>query len=132
MADISGLTPGQTVSFELHTRVLANEFQNVTYLGEVNYEIASTFDDLDATHANIYSTLPEGIPDDPRMYNYILVKLASGSRKPIGIPWIKDPVKIITSSVITIVVKDASANDTAVIKRALNAYGFTDIVITVN
>ena len=132
MADVSNLTPGQTISFELETKVLANEFKTCSYLGQVSYELAVTFDDVDATHANIYSTLPTGTPNDPRQYNYILVKLPSGEKKPVGIPWIKDPVTVVETCIITAKIYDASVNDAEDIKRALNARGYSDITITVN
>ena len=132
MADVSTLTPGQTITFELETKVLANEFKNCVYLGQVTYELAVTYDDVDATHANIYSTLPAGTPNDPRQYNYILVKLPSGEKKPVGIPWIKDPVRVVTTCVITVKFYDGSINDANDVKRALNARGYNDFEITVN
>jgi hypothetical protein len=132
MADLSEFTPGQVISFELNTNVLAAEYKNCVYMGQVNYDLAILVDDVDAIHSNIYSTLPTGTVDDPRGYNYIIVMLPTKEKKVVGIPWIKDPITINESCIFTVKIYDADLNSSEKIKRALNAMGFNDLEITVN
>lgn len=132
MADLSDFTPGQVISFELNTNVLASEYKNCVYMGQVSYDLAILYDDVDAVHSNIYSTLPTGTVDDPRGYNYIIVMLPTKEKKVVGIPWIKDPITVNESCIFTVKIYDADLNSSEKIKRALNAMGFNDLEITVN
>lgn len=130
MADVSKLTPGLVLCFELNTKFLANEYTNVKLISICDATIARMYEDVDATHANIISDLPVGTPSSCDEYNFLIVKLIDGKIKAVGVPWIKDPIRIVQKGTIVVKVNNVDVNDTEVISRALNAFGYSDFEIT--
>ena len=130
MADISKLTAGQFISFDLATTVLSAEYRNVEVLGTVGHAIAKTYTDVDAIHANIIGTLPVGTPARASDYMYLLCKLPTGDIRAVGAPWIRDPIKYIQNVVHNIQVRDGDMKSAEVIRKALISRGFQDFTIT--
>ena len=131
MADINALRSGQVVSFKLHTKLISDIFTNVKVLGSVGFDLATLTEDVAAIHANIYSTLPEGTPENPQDYDYLIVETIDGQRKAVGAPWIKDPIPTVDSATIQVNVSNATTSDVEKIRDALNAYGYLDLEIKV-
>ncbi|AQT28146.1 hypothetical protein pVa21_205 [Vibrio phage pVa-21] len=131
MADISGLKMGQVVSFKLHTKLISDIFTNVKVLGIVGYDVATAFEDVAAVHANIYSTLPEGTPENAEDYDYLYVETIDKQRKVVGVPWIKDPISVVDSATIRVTLNNATTSDVEKVRNALNAYGYIDLSIEV-
>lgn len=132
MADVSALNPGQVLSFELETNLLASEYRNVILEGTITYRQARKIEDVDATHANIIGSLPEGTPKSAREYNYLHIIMPNGEERAIGIPWIKDPVNVISTQIIDARIRGMSLDDAEIVAKALRAYGFEDFEIKVN
>lgn len=132
MPDISSLSPGQVLSFELLTNLLASEYRNVVLEAVVGYKQARKIEDVDATHANIIGSLPPGTPKSARDYNYLHITMPNGEERAIGIPWIKDPINVITTQIIDVRIRGKSLDDAAIVAKALRAYGLDDFEITVN
>ena len=130
MADISNISAGDLLSFDLNTTLIAADYKGVTLLGIVGYTMAMGYEDVEVTHKNIIGSLPEGTPEKASDYNYLIVKLPSGTIKAVGIPWIKDPITVVKTTTITVTVTPASLSDVDIIKKALNAYGVTNYTIT--
>lgn len=131
MADINSLKSGQVVSFKLNTNLIPDIFTNVKVLGVVGFDLAINVEDVAATHANIYSTLPEGTPENPEDYDYLIVETIDGERKAVGGPWIRDPINLVDSASIRVVVNNATTADVEKVRDALNAYGYIDLSIDV-
>ena len=132
MADISSLKPGQVLSFELNTNLLASEYRNVVLEAIITYRQARKIEDVDATHANIIGSLPEGTPKSAREYNYLHIVMPSGEERAVGIPWIKYPINVISTQIIDVRVRGMAVDDAAIVAKALRAYGFDDFEIKVN
>ena len=62
MANISALSPGQIISFDLNTTLISGGYRAVKLLANVEYSLAVQYTDVDSKHANIYDTLPDGTP----------------------------------------------------------------------
>lgn len=131
MADVSNLKPGMVLSFELQTKQLSSIYTNVTLLSICDASLARLHEDVDAIHANIIATLPTGTPVSCDEYNFLIVRLIDGVVKAVGVPWIKDPIRIIERTDIVVTIKNTDVSDTEVISRALNAYGFSDFEIKI-
>ena len=130
MADISNLSAGQMVSFSLTTNLISSVYNNVTILGIVGYDMAMLTEDVNAIHRNIYSSLPDNTPSSAKDYNYLIVRLQDGTKKAVGAPWISNDIKVVSSVVYTVTIRDGSADSTDLIRKALQSRGFTDITIT--
>lgn len=132
MANISALSPGQIISFDLNTTLISGGYRAVKLLANVEYSLAVQYTDVDSKHANIYDTLPDGTPRAAKDFNYLLVE-QSGKIEAVGIPWIKDPVTVIDNSVFDVQVTGLNLNDGArLITEALQSRGISDFTISVN
>ncbi len=132
MSDPEDLKPGQVINFQLDTDVIKNQFDSCKVMSIANLEMALKEDGgVKSTHASIYDTLPDGTPKNPEDFNYLIVELIDGTIKAFGIPWIKSPVTVVTSSVVEVVVNSAGASDVARITKALNVYGYSAITVSV-
>lgn len=132
MANISALSPGQIISFDLNTTLISGGYRAVKLLANVDYSLAVQYTDVDSKHANIYDTLPDGTPRAAKDFNYLLVE-HSGKIEAVGIPWIKDPVTVIDNSVFDVQVTGLNLNDGArLITEALQSRGISDFTISVN
>lgn len=130
MADISNVKAGQVLSFKLHTKLLRDMYTRVPVLGVAGYEIAKTYTDVDAIHANIYGDLPEGTPESPSEYDYLLIKDVEEKVHAVGVPWIKDPVRVVKRSKIHVEI-DGDNDTVDLVRKALNGRGITNFKITV-
>lgn len=111
--------------------VFDTDFKNITALGVVDYEIASKYADLYPLHAQVYSSLPNGTPNDPKAYDYLLLKTTAGNIMAIGIPWIKEStIVLIESRVIQVIIDGVSASDVQSIRNALVQNGYNQIDIS--
>lgn len=130
MADISKLTAGQFVSFDLATNVITADYRSVEVLAIAGYAIASTYTDVDAIHANIIGTLPAGTPTSAKDYSYLICKLSTGDIRAVGAPWIRDPIKIVQNIIYNVQIRDGDMNSAEVIRKTLQSRGFQDFTIT--
>lgn len=113
--------------------ILGTAFKHVEIAGYLPYDSALLFNgELTPIHAEIYSTgqLPEGTPNDPRQYNYYIVKKPDGSTTVIGEAWI-DASTIVPVSVKTahITVPGASTSDMVKLRNMLAQAGYVDFTI---
>lgn len=111
--------------------VFDTDFKNITALGVVDYEIASKYADIYPLHAQVYPSLPNGTPNDPKAYNYLLLKTTAGNTLAIGIPWIKEStIVLVESRTIQVLVGGVSASDIQSIRNALVQNGYNQLEIT--
>lgn len=130
MANVTNISAGQFLNFDLNTKLLVSDYRNVKLLGIINYDMAMTFDDVEAVHKNIIGSLPVGTPAQARDYNYLMVLMPNGSRRVVGAPWIKEPITVVSTVVYNVQVRDGGSDGALLIKKALSAYGITDFTIT--
>lgn len=132
MANISALSPGQIISFDLNTTLISGGYRAVKLVANVMYDLAIQHTDVDSKHANIYDTLPDGTPRSAKDFNYLLVE-KNGKIEAVGIPWIKDPVTVIDNSVFDVQITGLNLNEGArLITEALQSRGISDFTISVN
>lgn len=105
--------------------ILGNNFKQVIVEAIVNPSIAAKFLDIEAFHVQVYPYLPAGIPNDPRGYDYLMFKTASGQTTILGIPWIKqDSVVLAESGTIFVEIPNVTTQDLTRVSDALSANGF--------
>lgn len=132
MATVAALVPGQVISFDLNTTLISGGYRAVKLLANITYDLAVGYTDVDSIHANIYDTLPEGTPRQASGFNYLLIE-RNGNREAVGIPWIKDPVTVIDSSIFDVQIKGLNLNEgVRLISEALQSRGISDFSISVN
>lgn len=113
--------------------ILGADFKRVTVLAILNYSIASTFINIETNHVNIYPYLPEGTVNDPKSYQYLLIKTESGETTVLALPWINlDTVTKITGQTLTIKINDVAGTDATKVRDSLILLGFTNFTISIS
>lgn len=115
------------VSFELYaSSVLGTGYQGAKILAILDADSAFAYIDPPAMHANVYPSLPAGVPDAYDGYSYLKLKLASGQVTAIGIPWIKDDTfTVSTTRKMQITIDNVSPDNQNKVLLALSAAGFS-------
>ena len=112
--------------------ILGADFKRATVLAIINYTIAATMININTNHVNIYPYLPVGTVNDPKSYQYIVIKTESGENTVLALPWINlSTVSKILSQDITITVSNVVNDDTIKIRDALIMLGFTEFNIAI-
>jgi hypothetical protein len=72
-----------------------------------------------------------GVRDDPRSYQYLLIRLANGTVRPIGLPWI-NPETLVDTNITktTVVIQDADTVTVERLARILGSLGVRQFTIT--
>lgn len=132
---INDVKNGQRVSFSVYpVAVLPNSFKDVVFEGTFSAAIAINLGrDIQAMHANAYSSLPAGtVPDDPTQYEWMSVLYASGAREIIGVPYVRASSVVVSGGgTLTLVFKDKTPADIELIQLQLAAVGHTPDKTTV-
>lgn len=91
MLNISDIEVKQKISFEVYPIAqLGNVFQNVTYCGSFDAQLASVLNfDIAANHGAMYPSLPAGTPSDYTQYTYCRVQMPSGEFQILAHEWIR-------------------------------------------
>lgn len=115
------------VSFELYpAQIIGVGYQNAKIMGVFNADTAGTWIDTAVLHAQIYPTLPSGVPNNHDGYDYVRLLLPSGEKTVIGIPWIRDSSLVVADSRrLQLTIDNVSSADLARIQIALSANNFT-------
>ena len=112
--------------------ILGASFNNVTVLAILNYKVASNYINIEANHVNIYPYLPVGTVNDPKTYQYILIRTQTGEETVLALPWINtDTVEQINNQVVTVTVNNATVADTVKIRDSLILLGYSEFSITI-
>lgn len=112
--------------------ILGAEFKNATVLAILNYTVAKTYINIETNHVNIYPYLPVGTVNDPKTYQYILIKTQSGETTVLALPWINtDTVTQVTNQSIVVKVNNITNDDTVKIRDALILMGYSDFTISI-
>jgi hypothetical protein len=119
-------------SFDVYPQqVLGTGFKNITVQAVLDYQTALAFADIDALHQNVFKYLPDGTPNRPQDFDYILFITESGNRTVLGIPWIVDEtVQEIGSLKMNITIDGVSASDIDRVRGCLSQNGYNNIAIS--
>lgn len=106
-------------------------FERVTILGIVDYNIATTFRNIDLDHKRIYPLLPVGTVNNPKKFTYILVKTESGEPTVLAYEWIDAAtIELVDSVTLTVTIPGVNSTDATKVRDALSLLGFLDFTIT--
>jgi len=90
-----------TVNFSLYERtqnIIRTNFNGCKILGVVDADTVRQFGvDASALHANVYGTLPAGVPASPDDFSWLKVKLANGETTFVGLPYIIESTLVVVS-----------------------------------
>jgi len=119
-------------SFDLWpAAVLGSSHKNVTCMGVMTERSAIRLGcNTRELHAQVYSSLPAGTPNNPAAYSYAEFKTELGVSFIVGIPWIKEAsIQKILSRSYNVKVGNTTAEDLPRLRNALLTSGFKDFVI---
>ena len=68
--------------------ILGEQVKNVTLVEKTSYERALKYLNIPAMHQAIFKFLPEGTPNNPKKYEYLVFKTATGNEICYAEPWI--------------------------------------------
>lgn len=69
--------------------ILGATINRAKLVGFIDADAARQWIDPAALHANVYGTLPVGVPNDHRKYYYAKFILENGTVMVLGLPWIE-------------------------------------------
>ena len=131
--DELGARTGKIISFDTRApSVLGVSFNGVLCYGVVSYDIALPHGDLASLHRQVFPEIMQfGVRDDPRSYQYLLIRLANGTVRPIGLPWI-NPETLVDTNITktTVVIQDADTVTVERLARILGSLGVRQFTIT--
>lgn len=116
--------------FNVYPSIIGTVFKNVTVLGLLTYELASNYGDLVSWHQQYYPYLPDGTPDDPELFEYLLVRLESGEKTVLATSWIKlNTVTLTNKFSVQVVMENINSSDIIRIRDVLTVNGFHSYTI---
>lgn len=129
MFDLTDIS--KVVSFEVYpSAILGTTFDRVKILAFLDAASAQQFIDPATMHANVYPTLPVGVPNRFDSYTYVKLQLENGTITCLGLPWIiQSTVVYETNVTYQITVSQAHGDDYEKIRQALIANGYNHITI---
>lgn len=106
-------------------------FENATILGIVDYDIATTFRNIDLDHKRIYPLLPSGTVDNPKKFTYLLIRTESGEKTVLAYEWIDvSSITLVDSVTLTVTIPNANSSDATKVRDALALLGMLNFTIT--
>lgn len=114
--------------------LLGSNWQNVTVMSLMDYAtVMNSGFDAPAMHAQVFSYLPSGTPNDPSQYDYVKLKTAAGAITYLGIAWINlASVVQVDSVTIVVTIGNVTSASTSLVRQALVQNGFNNLSMTVN
>tara|TARA_Y100001956_G_scaffold81951_1_gene101123 strand:+ start:1550 stop:1948 length:399 start_codon:yes stop_codon:yes gene_type:complete len=89
MVSLIGIASGKIVNLVPDTPLLS-KIDHVEVLATGGYKIAKSYTDVDAKHAEIYSSLETSdVPNDVRAYTYIIIAGRDGRPEAYADAWLK-------------------------------------------
>lgn len=129
--EITSDSIGKLLSFSVYpSAILGTVYTRVKVLAILDAETAFQYIDPASLHANVYPTLPQGVPDQYDGYLYAKLRLQNGAVTCIGLPWIDASTVVEVADLQYLVtVSNVNAGDFERIRTALVANGFPSITI---
>lgn len=122
---------GKIINFEVYPAViLGTTFDRVEVLAFLDAQSAQQFIDPATLHANVYPTLPGGVPNRFDGYPYVKLRLSNGTITCLGLPWINNASISYEENVTYLIrVSNAGGTDYDRLRLALISNGYNDIII---
>lgn len=132
MAEINSSLTNIPLTFEVYpAALLGAKFTNFTITSILSAVDAAEFEDIAVLHKQVYPYLPEGtVENNYRAYQYVRGVTQDGTRRILGIPWIKADSIIPSGSSSLFIRIDGvvpNAETIANAKRGLYSFAFTQI-----
>lgn len=123
MVSLNGVAAGTVVNIVPDTPLIT-KIDHVEVLATGGYKIAKSFSDVDARHAEIYSSLetPE-VPNDVRSYNYIIIQNRDGRPEAFADAWLKS-VNVVQKLQAQFVLDMDNTDELNEIRRILQSRGY--------
>lgn len=128
MLELSLIQLESTVSFDLHpANYLGTSIKNAKVLAITNANVAQQLGfDAPAVHAAVFPSLPPGTPNGFDKYQYIYLKLTSGEKTFIGVPWIKEATYVEEMiRTVALFIENISPDQQTLAVQALSAIGLS-------
>lgn len=110
--------------------ILQATVKNAKMKGEIDYDIAIKYENIDLMYRQIYPALPPGTPDSPLTCTYYLFQSESGKMIVLADQWIDEgTVDLIDGVNFTVTFNNATFADIARVRDILNAATFTNYEI---
>lgn len=118
-------------SFDLFpSAIYGTGFKNVTVQAVLDYDSACNFADIDSQHVNVYPYLPKGTANRPQDFDYLLIRVGTGTPTVIGIPWIvEETIELIQSCQARITVDGVGSADLERMRACLSQNGYDKVTI---
>lgn len=133
MLTVSQLPINASCSFQVYpSAVLGAGFSGAKILAILDAQTCYALGvDVASLHANVYPTLPGGVPNDYTAYSYVKFQLASGQIQIIGIPWIIDNTfAVSTNRTVQLSIDNVSDEDVNKMLLALSANGYSAVKVS--
>lgn len=120
------LKTGSSYDFTTYSPGILGKFTDYTVVAsDTSHAVASQFDDVYATHANIVGQLPAGTPMEASSLTYVLVRKGNGPILPIALEWIiPESIRLRGSSKIVVTIRNTGEGGSDRIRRLLASDGF--------
>ena len=120
---------GDTISFQIYpSTIIGTTFTYCSIIAILDYATAQKFIDVDTLHANVYPTLPDGVPNNPSQYSYLKISLVSGQDAIVGVPWVNEGSTVKHEALrIKFIVENVTNEDLSKINILLSANGYNAV-----
>ncbi|ANZ50207.1 hypothetical protein PHOBOS_17 [Erwinia phage vB_EamM_Phobos] len=129
MFDISTVANGTVVNITYDTPLLGPE-SYVEVLGTCGYKMAKDYEDVDARHQNIYSSLEAAPANSLSTYNFLIFRDKDGNKRVAADAWIRD-VKVVKKIKAQCTIALDNVDEIDYIRRALATRGLSDVDIQI-
>lgn len=129
MFDVKSLEEGSVINIVYDTPIKMAE-QRVVVLGTCGYEMAKSFEDINATQKNIYSSLVAQPEDNTAKYRYLMFKGAGNKIRVAADAWIRN-VTVIKNLQVRFMVTVDNRDEIDEITKALAVRGLNDVVFEI-
>lgn len=133
MPAINNAMIGKIIGFQVYpSAILTDDFTDVKLIGIATHEGVSSWISPARMHANVYPTLPDGVPNDYRAYEYAIIRKQDDTVTALGLPWIKEDTVTVSDSVeIVVTIRDKSITDIPRLRQILTSNNFNNIDVAV-
>ncbi len=124
MVSLNGVAAGTIVNIIPDTPLLS-KIEHVEVLATGGYKIAKMYTDVDAKHAEIYSSLETAdVPNDVRSYSYIIVTGRDGRPEAYADAWLKS-IAVVNKLLVKFELNIDNTDELNEIRRALQSRGYS-------
>lgn len=128
MTAINEVQIDQRFSFEVYpTEIIGNGFKDMKMEGVISARTAASFGvDIVSMHAQVYPSLPAGVPNDPYQYSWVRLTHANGVITTLGVPWIRaESITVQSGGRVIMTFENKTQSDIDRMVNALSSNGYS-------